>query len=202
MQNSTVNVGTAANALTFNSGITNFTLGGLTNSGNLSLLDSGSTAIALTVGNNNATTTYSGVLSGANASLTKVGTGSLTFSGSTANAYGDTIVQQGTLFWGKDNGVHAIAGNITLGKSTGGTSTDAAHLKLTADGQIADNSVITLYGASDGALYLQNHSVTVAGISGDANAQISNGNNGEFQRGRHPDGEEHGRLRLQRMVER
>ena len=75
MQSSTVDVGTAANALTFNSSITNFTLGGLTNSGNLSLLDSGSTAINLSVGNNNATTTYSGVLSGTSGSLTKVGTG-------------------------------------------------------------------------------------------------------------------------------
>ena len=81
VQSSTVDVGTAANALTFNSGITNFTLGGLTNSGNLSLLDSGSAAINLSVGNNNANTTYSGMLSGASASLTKVGTGALTLSG-------------------------------------------------------------------------------------------------------------------------
>ena len=122
---------------------------------------------------------YSGVISGSG-TVYKTGPGSLTFSGSTANAYGDTIVQQGTLVLGKDAGVHAIAGNITLGKSTGGTSTDAAHLKLTADGQIADNSVVTLYGASGGALYLQNHSATVAGISGDAAAQISNGQNGDF----------------------
>ena len=64
-----------------------FLLGGLSGAGNVSLLNDGSSAIALTVGANNASTTYSGALldGGAGATLTKVGTGTLTLSGT--NSY-------------------------------------------------------------------------------------------------------------------
>ncbi len=77
---------------------TAFYLGGLSGTGNDSLLNLGSSAIALTVGANNASTTYSGALSdgGAGAMLTKVGTGTLTLSG-TNNYSGMTTVSNGAV---------------------------------------------------------------------------------------------------------
>ena len=75
----------------------NFTLGGLTGTGNISLLNNASTpaAVTLNVGNNNANTTYSGQLSGLG-SLTKVGSGELTLTGTNIYA-GSTTVSGGTL---------------------------------------------------------------------------------------------------------
>ena len=63
LQNSTVNL-EVNNGLTFSSGLGMATLGGLAGSGNAALQDLSSSAVAVSVGNNNANTTYSGVLSG------------------------------------------------------------------------------------------------------------------------------------------
>ena len=79
LANSTVNVG-STNGLGFTLGTTAVTLGGLAGSSNLTLVDAGSNAVALTVGGNGASTAYSGVLSGSGASLTKAGSGTLTLS--------------------------------------------------------------------------------------------------------------------------
>ena len=75
-----------------------FLLGGLSGTGNVSLLNDSSSAIALTAGANNASTTYSGALldGGAGSTLTKVGTGTLTLSG-TNNYSGFTTVSNGTV---------------------------------------------------------------------------------------------------------
>ena len=69
-----------------------FTLGGLSGSSNMALLNNAATpaAIALSVGNNNANTTYSGVLS-SSGSLIKIGSGTLTFTGSNTYSGGTTI---------------------------------------------------------------------------------------------------------------
>ena len=82
--------------MAFDSGVSShaFSLGGLSGTGNLSL-QTGGTAVALTVGGNSLSTTYSGALSGLG-SLTKVGSGALWLAG--ANNYsGVTTVNGGML---------------------------------------------------------------------------------------------------------
>ena len=72
--------------------------GGLTGTANITLVNNGGGAIALSVGNNSSNSTCSGVLSdsGLGGSLTKVGNGTLTLSG--ANTYsGATTVSGGKL---------------------------------------------------------------------------------------------------------
>ncbi|MGA2069147.1 MAG: autotransporter-associated beta strand repeat-containing protein, partial [Thermoguttaceae bacterium] len=86
-------------------------LGSLTGPGTLTLNNTASAAVALSVGNNNASTTFSGILQGAG-SLTKIGSGTFILSGS--NTYsGGTTVSAGTLQVGDgtaNNG--CIQGNI------------------------------------------------------------------------------------------
>ena len=95
MQNSTVDVGTAANAVTFATGVTTPTLGALKGSGNLLLETAASEAATLKVGSNGASTSYSGVLSGAGG-LTKQGAGVMTLQ--SAQTYsGATTITGGTL---------------------------------------------------------------------------------------------------------
>ncbi len=96
LQNTTVSVN-SNNGLTFATGITAPTLGGLQGTGNITLATATSQAVTLNVGNNDATTTYSGVLSGAGG-LTKVGNGTLRIVSATGNTYqGATVVSAGTL---------------------------------------------------------------------------------------------------------
>ena len=93
LQQSTLDT-SGSGVLSFES-LTAATLGGLTGPGTLGLGNASSSAVALSVGNNNANTTFSGMLQGAG-SLTKVGTGGLLLSGS--NSYtGGTAVNAGTL---------------------------------------------------------------------------------------------------------
>ena len=93
MQNSTLDT-SGSGAVNFAS-LTSATFGGLTGPGNLTLLNAGSAALALSVGDNNTDTTYSGILAGPG-SLTKLGAGTLTLTGS--NTYsGGTTVRGGAL---------------------------------------------------------------------------------------------------------
>ena len=90
-----------------------FTFGGLGGSGNLNLQNSASSAMSLSVGNNNASTTYSGNLVGLG-SLTKIGTGLLTLTGSNSFA-GSATISAGTLQLGSGVAGYdgSLAGNIT-----------------------------------------------------------------------------------------
>ena len=93
LQNSTVDI-SSSGAFSFGS-LTSAAFGGLAGAGPLSLVNSSSGAVPLSVGNDNASTTYSGLLTGGS-SLTKVGSGTLTLTGT--NTYsGVTIINGGAI---------------------------------------------------------------------------------------------------------
>ena len=132
LQSSTLNVG--GGGVTF-PGITAATLGGLSGSQGLSLINSAAAALTLTVGGDNATTTFSGSLNGSG-SLIKAGTGTLTlananYSGSTSVNDGGTLTVAGgsfgnsgvTITVGSDvSGVNSVATlNLSGGTATAGT---------------------------------------------------------------------------------
>jgi autotransporter-associated beta strand protein len=135
-----------------------FQFGALGGSGNISLTDSGSNAVALTVGSNNASTVYSGVLSGTG-NLTKVGTGMMTLSN--VNTYsGGTNVSGGTLRLGDgatNNG--AVAGgivdnaNVTFAnpnpQTFSGVISGTGTLNVTGPGTIILNSAETYAGTTN-----------------------------------------------------
>jgi len=96
--------------------LTAATLGGLAGPGTLSLTNTASAAVAISVGNNNAGTTFSGILQGAG-SLIKIGSGTLTLSG--GNTYtGGTTVASGTLV---AENAGAIPGGSLLEIDAGGS---------------------------------------------------------------------------------
>ena len=111
LQNSTLS--NVNGTVSFASGITAFTLGGLAGTKDLGLTNAGSMAIALTVGQNDTNTTYGGVLSGGG-SLIKVGEGKLTLS--TNNTYtGATVVSNGVLDLRKDAAMGTGNALVTAG---------------------------------------------------------------------------------------
>ncbi len=93
LQDSTFDT-SGSGTLSFGS-LTAATLGGLTGPGKLALSNSASSAVALSVGNNNVNTTYAGAMIGSG-SLTKVGSGALLLSGSNTFT-GPTTTTQGKL---------------------------------------------------------------------------------------------------------
>ena len=94
VQNSTLTVN-VNNGLAFLNGIGTFNAGALAGSGTVTLADTASSPVTLSVGGNNATTSYSGVLSGSGA-LIKTGTGTLTLGNYPAFS-GDITVSGGKL---------------------------------------------------------------------------------------------------------
>jgi fibronectin-binding autotransporter adhesin len=171
-----------------------FTIGGLSGSANLSLIDNGGNAVALSVGNNNVPTTYSGALSGTG-SLVKVGTGTLTLDG--ASTYtGKTSVAAGTLTVSSLNSVVGGAASSSLGApitSANGTiaigaTTVAGSLNYVGAGETTDR-IIDLAGTTGGAtisangtgalVFSSNLTATGAGaktltLSGSSDAAINN----------------------------
>lgn len=131
------------------------------NSANLTL------ANATQVYSNASALTLSGIISGGANSLTKTGTNVATLSGASANTYtGTTTVSAGTLALNKTAGVNAIAGNVTIGDGVGGLDI----LRLDANNQIVDSSVITFTGsgANAGILRLNGKNETIAGLNSSA----------------------------------
>ena len=120
--NSTVAM--SGGTLAFSTGIGNFTFGGLSGSGNITLADTGSNPVTLLVGSNNAGATYSGVLSGSGG-LTKIGSGVQTLNA--AQAYtGTTVIIAGTL---------QVSGAGTLGTGNGNLTVNGGTLDLDGTAQ-------------------------------------------------------------------
>jgi autotransporter-associated beta strand protein len=156
LQSSTVNLA-VDNGIGFASGIGTFNLGALAGASNLSLLDTGTTAVTLSVGANNAATTYSGILSGTGSALTKVGTGTFQLTGTNPNTYtGLTTVSTGILQLNKPAGINAVGGNINI--------TGTGQLGLLLGEQIPDSATITFTGTSNDAIPTQNAQETIGSL--------------------------------------
>ncbi|CAM3030119.1 autotransporter-associated beta strand repeat-containing protein [Rariglobus hedericola] len=148
-----------------------FTIGALSGSGNLNLMDNASNAVTLSVGNlgtywNGAATvstpdagkatTYSGVLSGTG-SLVKIGPGTLMLDGESTYT-GQTKIQAGTLTVSSLNSVvggtssSSLGAPVTMGNGTIGigATTSAGTLSYTGSGETTDR-VVDLAGTTGGA---------------------------------------------------
>lgn len=138
LQNATFNTqsGTVG-SLSFGT-LTTATLGGLKGSNGMALRNDSSSAVALSVGNNNQDTTYSGVLSGAG-SLTKIGTGTLVLNNSGPNTYtGGTVVNAGTLLVNNINGSGTGTGDVTVnGGRLGGSGSIGGSVTVGASGTVS-----------------------------------------------------------------
>jgi len=132
-------------------------------------VSTGGTAAVVLTASSALSGTFSGVIANGSGKvgLTKSGAGTLTLAGTAANtSTGITTITAGSLWLGKTSGVNAIAGDIQLGDGSGSDV-----LRLNADNQIADTSVITLTGSTAsqrGWFQLQGHNETVGGIASSA----------------------------------
>ncbi len=126
LQSSTLNYNSQGGMLSFGT-LTAATLGGLTGSQGLVLLNTSSAPVTLTVGNNGVSTTCSGDLSGAGANLVDVNGGTFTLTGS--NEYsGFTAVNAGTLVVAPSGVVNTTTANVASGATllvAGGTLTSS-----------------------------------------------------------------------------
>ena len=147
------------NGLQFGTGITNFSISGLSGAGDFALVDTGNNAITLTAGSSSYETIYSGVMSGSGGLTWQAEADTLTLTGQ--NTYtGLTTVSNGKLICGAAN---VIAGAITV---TGeysildinGTSQTVGAVTITGAGaQIIDSAgggslTGTSYAAESGTI--------------------------------------------------
>ncbi|MEI6238977.1 MAG: autotransporter-associated beta strand repeat-containing protein [Planctomycetia bacterium] len=167
LQNSTLATGGVA----FDSAVGGnaFTLGGLSGSGAISLLNNAGSpaAIALTVGGNGGSTSFSGLLSGAG-SLTKAGAGNLTLSSSNSFTGGVTL-SSGTITLGNaralGTGTTTLAGgrlnlaNLVVANTlnvTGSTQIGFSGNNLSSAAPVIGSGTLTITSAdaSPGAILL------------------------------------------------
>lgn len=173
LQNSTLNY-TGSSKLVFASTVVTraFTLGGLTGTSNISVLNNAAIpeAINLSIGNNNTNTTYGGILSGVGGSLTKTGTGTLSLTG--ANSYtGATTINKGTLIVGI-SGTGSIMSDVTV--NNGGTLSGSG----TITGKVTvNNGGILAAGNSPGLLTISNDLSLTSGavFTWELNSQTTSG---------------------------
>jgi fibronectin-binding autotransporter adhesin len=125
LENTTLNYNGQGGTLAFAGNVTAATLGALTGSQTLTLNNTNSTAVTLTVGTNNTSTTYSGNLTGTGG-LSKAGTGAFTLSGTntytgntSVNNPGGTLILTGVIGGGASQGSINVAENSTLNVSGG-----------------------------------------------------------------------------------
>ena len=131
LQNSTLNYNNQGGLLSFGA-LTAATLGGLTGSQTLALVNTSSAAVTLTVGNNGLNMTYSGDMTGVGGNLVKAGTGAFTLTAS--NEYsGFTAVNAGTLAIAPSGVVNTTTANVANGAAllvTGGTLTSSSQTTI------------------------------------------------------------------------
>jgi len=183
--------GGGAGSLVFDSAVGGaFTLGGLSGSSALNLVDSASGAVALSVGKNNSSTTYSGALGGAG-SLTKIGYGVLTLSGASGYS-GATLVSQGALNVQNASALGSTAAGTTVAADAtlqlqGGVTVTGEALALTGSGVGGNGALRNISGdnAWTGDLTITGGTATGANrihvddglltISGDINLAATSG---------------------------
>ena len=159
LESSTVAATTTGSIVFANSGA--YTFGALSGSGNLSL-QSGTAAIALTVGGNNASTTYSGGLSGSG-SLVTAGNGTLTFTGSNTCNGGVTLGGGGglALVSAASLSITPTSGNLYVGNTGPAALTIADSASVNVGGQLDVNCQYT--GTGPSTLTLTGGALHVAG---------------------------------------
>jgi len=164
LQNSTLNYNNQGGVLSFGS-LTAATLGGLTGSQNLPLLNTSGSAVSLTVGNNGLGSTYSGGFSGAGA-LTKVGAGTFILTGSSSYAGGTSV----------NGGILRIDAGGSV--STAGVSTAASGAaQLLVNGGLLTASAGATFNANGSGFDLLSGTATFAGVTA-----ASSGGDGEVIR--------------------
>ncbi|MFM7649076.1 MAG: beta strand repeat-containing protein, partial [Cyanobium sp.] len=126
-----------------------------TGTGTLGISEAGTATFSGNIANSTAATltavsggtaTFSGAISGAG-SVTKTGLGTVTLSGGSANTFtGTTTVSAGTLQLNKTAGITALSStNIIVSKVD---NDNRATLLLSASGQVADTTAVTLSGGT------------------------------------------------------
>ena len=170
LQDSTLALNNPNGTLSFGT-LTAATLGGLSGSQGLTLLNTSAAAVALTVGNNNLPTTYSGGLSdaGAGASLTAVDASTFTLAGSSSLS-GATNVNAGTLIVGSGGVLSTSAANAasvaTL--SVAGGTLNASALSEIGTRNVGDGVFSMSSGAANfnGGIATQNADGGLISITG------------------------------------
>jgi len=162
--------------------LTSVVVGGLTNSGTLTLQNASSAALALTVGGGNASSTFAGRLTGSG-SLAKIGSGTATLTGATNDYAGTTTVSAGTLLLSNTAAIpgivtagrYSVAANATL--ATGTAFTDATLEAMIGTGNFAANAVLGVDTGAGSRTFANSLSGTVGlAISGGNGLTLSNSN--------------------------
>ena len=127
---------------------------------------------------------YAGVIEGTNSArdmaLTKTGSAKLTLSGSSANTYtGLTTLNSGTLLLAKNDGVVALAGNVTVGAGATLATDDGK------SGRIADTANVTIDGTGANFQFGANQNDTINTLAINNGGLVNIGGTGSNLR---PDG--------------
>ena len=105
--------------------------------------------------------TLSGVISGVGA-VQRTGTGTLTLGGTAANTSTTSVwSQEGTIVFGKPDGVNASRGDVIAGDGAGTAS--SAIIRLGHNEQIADTSIVNVN--ADGLFDLSNFTETISNLT-------------------------------------
>ena len=156
LQMSTVDI--QSGSLSF-AGLTSATLGGLKGTGSLSLSNTSSQAVAVTVGGNGESTSYAGNLSGLG-SVVKTGSGTLTFTDSNAYAGTTSVLAGGLLVNGTNSGAGVYS--VAAGAAIGGGGLIAGDLQFASGANF-------LFDASKTLAIASGKTMTFAGPFGIAN---------------------------------